>query len=120
MPLAFSRAHFEGLPFQKQYCDYFLLVDGQTKKEEKHQLGWNPFFCAAQVQAREGEYASVYSGRSMELNDLREYVRGDDVRDLEWKASARSGQLLVKRFIATRKLKNMVEGVRTVRRELKR
>src|SRR5436190_13304516 len=51
----------------------------------------------------EGEYASVYSGRSMELNDLREYVRGDDVRDLEWKASARSGQLLVKRFIATRK-----------------
>jgi uncharacterized protein (DUF58 family) len=39
----------------------------------------------------------------MELNDLREYVRGDDVRDLEWKASARSGQLLVKRFVATRK-----------------
>jgi uncharacterized protein (DUF58 family) len=51
----------------------------------------------------EGEYASVHTGRSMELNDLREYVRGDDVRDLEWKASARSGQLLVKRFVATRK-----------------
>ena len=51
----------------------------------------------------EGEYASAYTGRSMDLNDLREYVRGDDVRDLEWKASARSGQLLVKRFVATRK-----------------
>src|SRR5687768_1679180 len=51
----------------------------------------------------EGEYASTHLGRSMDLNDLREYVRGDDVRDLEWKASARSGQLLVKRFVATRK-----------------
>ena len=51
----------------------------------------------------EGEYASTYTGRSMDLNDLREYVRGDDVRDVEWKASARSGQLLVKRFVATRK-----------------
>lgn len=51
----------------------------------------------------EGEYASAYTGRSMDLNDLREYVRGDDVRDVEWKASARSGQLLVKRFVATRK-----------------
>src|SRR5207245_2833184 len=46
VPLAFSRAHFEGLPFPKQYWDYFLLVDQRTKKEEKHRLGWNPFFCA--------------------------------------------------------------------------
>ena len=51
----------------------------------------------------EGEYASMHTGRSMDLNDLREYVRGDDVRDLEWRASARTGQLLVKRFVATRK-----------------
>ncbi len=51
----------------------------------------------------DGEYASVSTGRSMELHDLREYVRGDDVRDLEWKASARSGRLLVKRFVANRK-----------------
>ena len=51
----------------------------------------------------QGEYASVHVGRSMDLNDLREYVRGDDVRDLDWKASARSGSLLVKRYVATRK-----------------
>lgn len=51
----------------------------------------------------DGEYASTRTGRSMDLADLREYVRGDDVRDLEWKASARSGQLLVKRFVALRK-----------------
>ena len=65
--------------------------------------GWSSTPTARCWGLLEGEYASAYTGRSMELNDLREYVRGDDVRDLEWKASARSGQLLVKRFVATRK-----------------
>ena len=51
----------------------------------------------------EGEYAAAQTGRSLDFNDLREYVRGDDVKDLEWKASARSGQLLVKRYAAVRK-----------------
>ncbi|GHJ58702.1 hypothetical protein NOK12_12200 [Nocardioides sp. OK12] len=51
----------------------------------------------------EGEYASAQVGRSMDFNDLREYVRGDDVKDLDWKASARTGQMLVKRFVAQRK-----------------
>ncbi|HEY9565598.1 MAG TPA: DUF58 domain-containing protein [Nocardioides sp.] len=51
----------------------------------------------------EGEYASLQTGRSMDFNDLREYVRGDDVKDIDWKASARSRALLVKRYAAARK-----------------
>ncbi len=51
----------------------------------------------------EGEYASIQTGRGMDFNDLREYVRGDDVKDLDWKASARTGELLVKRFVTVRK-----------------
>ena len=51
----------------------------------------------------EGEYAAVQTGRGMEFNDLREYVRGDDVQDLDWKASARTGEMLVKRYVAVRK-----------------
>ncbi|OYN84631.1 DUF58 domain-containing protein [Parenemella sanctibonifatiensis] len=51
----------------------------------------------------EGQYASVHTGRSMDFFDLREYVRGDDIKDLDWKASARHGELLVKRFVADRK-----------------
>ena len=51
----------------------------------------------------DGEYASAQTGRGMEFNDLREYVRGDDVKDLDWKASARSGQLLIERYVAVRK-----------------
>lgn len=51
----------------------------------------------------EGEYASLLTGRSMDFNDLRGYVRGDDVKDIDWKASARTRSLLVKRYAAVRK-----------------
>lgn len=51
----------------------------------------------------DGEYASVATGRSMDFHDLREYVAGDDVKDLDWKASARRGDLLVRRYVADRK-----------------
>lgn len=51
----------------------------------------------------EGEYAAIQVGRGIDFNDLREYVRGDDVKDIDWKASARTRQLLVKRYIAERK-----------------
>lgn len=51
----------------------------------------------------DGGYASVHTGRSMDFNDLREYVAGDDIKDVDWKASARNRQLLVKRYVAERK-----------------
>lgn len=51
----------------------------------------------------EGSYASVQLGRSMDFFDLREYVAGDEVADIDWKASARRGEILVKRFVADRK-----------------
>lgn len=51
----------------------------------------------------DGEYASLQSGRSMDFHDLRDYVAGDDVKDLDWKASARHGGLLVRRYVADRK-----------------
>jgi uncharacterized protein (DUF58 family) len=36
----------------------------------------------------------------MEFDELRPYVPGDDVRDIDWKASARSGSVLIKRFVS--------------------
>jgi len=51
----------------------------------------------------DGEYGSVHRGRSMDFDDLREYVLGDDVRDLDWKATARSGRPLIRRHVATRR-----------------
>ena len=46
-----------------------------------------------------GRYALLHT-RSLEFDDLRPYVPGDDVRDIDWKASARSGHVLIKRFVS--------------------
>ncbi|MET4580862.1 uncharacterized protein (DUF58 family) [Conyzicola nivalis] len=51
----------------------------------------------------EGEYTSIFHGRSMEFDDLRPYVPGDEVRDIDWKATARLRTPMTKRFIASRK-----------------
>ncbi len=51
----------------------------------------------------DGTYKSIYKGKSMNFEDLREYVVGDNIKDIDWKASARSGDILVKQFIAEKK-----------------
>ncbi|MGB4761806.1 MAG: DUF58 domain-containing protein [Candidatus Saccharimonas sp.] len=51
----------------------------------------------------EGQYGSVFKGRSLDFDDLREYIPGDDVKDIDWKATARSGQTRIRRYIAVRK-----------------
>ena len=50
-----------------------------------------------------GDYPSLHKGRSMDFDDLREYQRGDDVRDIDWKSTARTGSVLLKRYVAVRK-----------------
>lgn len=54
------------------------------------------------VALLDGGYASVHKGRSMDFDDLRDYSVGDDVRDIDWKASARHGSMLIKRYVAER------------------
>lgn len=51
----------------------------------------------------DGEYAAVFRGRSLDFDDLRAYLPGDEVRDIEWKATARHGAPLVRRYVAVRK-----------------
>lgn len=51
----------------------------------------------------DGEYQSVYHGHSLDFDDLREYVPGDEIRDIDWKATARHTTPLVKRYVAHRR-----------------
>lgn len=51
----------------------------------------------------DGTYRSFYKGKSMNFENLREYVLNDDFKDIDWNASARSGTLLVKQFQAEKK-----------------
>jgi uncharacterized protein (DUF58 family) len=45
-----------------------------------------------------GAYASAFRGGGMEFEESRPYVPGDDVRSLDWNATARTGEPHVKRF----------------------
>lgn len=47
----------------------------------------------------EGEPPAVPVSGSMDLRALREYVVGDEPRHLHWKATARTGQLMVREFV---------------------
>ncbi|MDG4663541.1 DUF58 domain-containing protein [Mycobacterium sp. 236(2023)] len=46
-----------------------------------------------------GRHALLHT-RTLEFDELRPYVPGDDVRDIDWKASARSASVLIKRFVS--------------------
>ena len=37
-------------------------------------------------------------GHSMEFEQIKEYVRGDDYRTINWKATARHGDFMVNNF----------------------
>ena len=50
-----------------------------------------------------GNYGSVFKGRSMDFDDLREYNYGDDIKDIDWKATARSNRAMIRRYVAVRK-----------------
>ena len=51
----------------------------------------------------DGAYSSIQTGRSLDFDDLREYVAGDEVDDIDWKATARTGSPLVKRYLQSRR-----------------
>ncbi len=49
-----------------------------------------------------GEYRSVFRGRGVEFEDVRVYQPGDDVRTMDWKVTARTGEAHIKRYIEER------------------
>jgi uncharacterized protein (DUF58 family) len=51
-----------------------------------------------------GEYHSVFKGRGMEFDEVREYAPGDDIRTIDWNVTARTGQPYVKRYVEEREL----------------
>lgn len=49
-----------------------------------------------------GDSRSAIKGTGLEFDQIREYQLGDDVRFIDWKASARMDRLLVKQYIEER------------------
>jgi uncharacterized protein (DUF58 family) len=55
-----------------------------------------------------GEYESVFKGRGMEFDEVREYQPGDEIRSIDWNVTARMGHPFVKKFIEERQLTVMI------------
>jgi len=51
-----------------------------------------------------GQYHSVFKGRGMDFDEVREYVPGDEVRAIDWNVTARAGHAFVKKFTEEREL----------------
>jgi uncharacterized protein (DUF58 family) len=51
-----------------------------------------------------GHYHSVFRGRGIDFDEVREYVPGDDIRTIDWNVTARAGHPFVKKFREDREL----------------
>src|SRR5216110_45538 len=55
-----------------------------------------------------GDYHSVFKGRGMNFEDVREYQPGDEIRAIDWNVTARLGTAFVKKFTEERELTVML------------
>ena len=55
-----------------------------------------------------GQYRSVFKGRGMNFEEVREYQPGDEVRAIDWNVTARTGDAYIKKFTEERELTVML------------
>jgi len=55
-----------------------------------------------------GEYHSAFKGRGIAFSEVREYIYGDDIRNIDWNVTARFGHPYVKVFEEERELTVML------------
>lgn len=76
---------------------YISKIEGNLKRYQKI------YSRKTTTNMLDGSYKSIYKGKSLNFDELREYVTGDDIKDVDWKASSRSHKLLVRQYIAEKK-----------------
>lgn len=55
-----------------------------------------------------GQYQSVFKGKGMEFEEVREYQPGDEIRSIDWNVTARTGHPYIKKFVEERELTVML------------
>jgi uncharacterized protein (DUF58 family) len=55
-----------------------------------------------------GAYHSMFKGRGIEFDEVREYTPEDDARDIDWNVTARMGMPYIKKFVEERELTVML------------
>lgn len=67
------------------------LVDTRVQEIE--------WFCRQKVDhLLNGKYESIFKGKGIEFDEVRPYQYGDDVRNIDWNVTARTGLAHIKRF----------------------
>ena len=81
---------------------------GLAARQGRHGAGWTvrvlpPFGSRrhlgeklSQLRQLDGQHRSLLRGPGTEFDSLREYVIGDDVRSIDWRAAARRGDVMVR------------------------
>lgn len=55
-----------------------------------------------------GQYHSAFKGQGMNFDEVREYSAGDEVKNIDWNVTARTGRPFVKQFVEERELTIML------------
>jgi len=55
-----------------------------------------------------GQYQSVFKGRGMAFDEVRQYQPGDDIRLIDWNVSARMNDVYIKQFVEEREMTVML------------
>lgn len=55
-----------------------------------------------------GQYESVFKGRGIEFDEVRDYQPGDEIRAIDWNVTARMGSPFVKKYVEERQLTVMI------------
>jgi len=55
-----------------------------------------------------GQYQSIFKGKGIEFDEVREYQPGDEIRSIDWNVTARTGKPYIKKFVEERELTVML------------
>jgi uncharacterized protein (DUF58 family) len=78
--------------------DGITWISPQTLIQLRHDAGKLPLH-SSKIHARQGgAYMSSFRGRGMEFDESRLYMPGDDIRNMDWRVTARTGEAHTKVF----------------------
>lgn len=106
---AVSRAVLPVGPLNIHKGDPFGLVRHKKKLTERLTLFVHPAIVpldtldAGHVRDLEGQPSGQIVSDDLDFQDLREYEPGDDVRNVHWLSCAKTGDLMIRRYEATRR-----------------
>jgi uncharacterized protein (DUF58 family) len=72
--------------------DGITWISAQSLIKLRHDAGKLPLH-SSRIHARQGgAYMSSFRGRGMEFDESRLYLAGDDIRNMDWRVTARTGE----------------------------